>query len=83
MTYQQFDRLSAKEQTDLVWTHGVHLAERQEGRFTVILYQMDGFYIELFYTRHGKRRPVVRSFMDTDFLEPYLINIDVNEWLCW
>lgn len=82
MTYQQFDRLSAKEQTDLVWNHAVHLAERQEGRFTVILYQMDGFYIELFYARHDNRRPVVRSFIDTDFLEPYLVHIDVNELLC-
>ena len=78
MTQEEFDKYSLNKQADIVWKIGVLIANRQEGRFTVMLYQIEGFYVEVFYSKNGKKIPGVRSFEDIKYLEPYLNEMDVN-----
>jgi hypothetical protein len=44
--------LQEKEQAEVLWEMGVHLGERFDGEHKILLYQIDGFYVEVFY--HGK-----------------------------
>ena len=82
MTHQEFERFSSVEQIDLLWKCGVHLADRTEGKFLIKLYQIEGFYAEVFYTKNGNRVITLRGFADIIFLDPYLTAIDLKDLIC-
>lgn len=79
MTVFHFHGLSEKQQIDALEHSGVLLAERKGAFFyQVKLYQLDGFYVELYYHTHFNVVININSFSNTDCLEPYLENIDVD-----
>jgi hypothetical protein len=45
--------------------------------WNVFLFQVDGFYVEVFYERKTQKAVLFKSFDDTDQLEPYLNKIDL------
>ena len=45
----------------------------------VLLYQLSGFYVEVFYDTSTAKVSVVKSFTDVDGLEAYLYKIDISE----
>jgi hypothetical protein len=49
MTLYQFNLLDQTERAEILWDKGVHLANRQEKDFKILLYQVDGFYVEVWY----------------------------------
>lgn len=78
MTLQRFQCLSQQAQQDTVRYVGVYLCERRSMDMKVFLYQVDDFYTEVFFAKPGK--PVlIRSFADTELLEPYLIGMPLPE----
>lgn len=44
-----------------------------------MLYQVEGFYVELFFDEKMSEAIRIRSFDDTRHLEPYLRRVDVSE----
>jgi hypothetical protein len=81
MTLQRFQCLSEQAQQDTVRHLGVFLGERQSLDMTVRLYGLNDFYSEIFSIRRSGAIARVRSFTDTDLLEPYLADIDIRELL--
>jgi hypothetical protein len=77
MTCTFFDRLSEAKQTDLIWEDGVFLARRTQGFYNVLLFQIEGFYTEVFYHSHFNVIIKIESFNDTERLAPYLEAIDL------
>jgi hypothetical protein len=65
------------EQAEATWS-GTHLAERIEGEFTISLYQIDGFYVEVYYHRENNMIQRFRSFSSTNQLDPYLQQISID-----
>lgn len=59
------------EQANAVWS-GTHIGERQDEELNILLYQIDGFYVEVFYHRDYNVVRRFRSFSSTDQLTPYL-----------
>jgi hypothetical protein len=47
-----FQLLSRHEKIDILYEQGVYLGKRKEGASSVLLYQLDSFYIEVFYKKH-------------------------------
>jgi hypothetical protein len=43
-----FQLLSRHEKIDILYEQGVYLGKRKEGASSVLLYQLDSFYIEVF-----------------------------------
>ena len=72
MTLYQFIRMDEMEQGEALWEHGVHIADRDEGEHKLILYQIDAFYVEVWYHKEYNVVRKYRSFLSTDELEPYL-----------
>lgn len=72
-----FRKLSFREQQQLVAKVGVQLCERQSRNFLIFLYQIDGFYIELFFFRESGEFATIKSFDNLDELAPYLNEIDL------
>lgn len=77
MTPQQFINLDEMEQAETLWDKGVHIGERFDEVYSILLYQIDGFYVEAFYNREHNSLVRFEVFSDMNELAPYLNRIDV------
>jgi hypothetical protein len=68
----QYNALDKTDQACVLWNKGVFLAERKDGVHKVALYQIDGFYVEVFYDGEENAIKRLRSFSSVDQLQPYL-----------
>jgi hypothetical protein len=78
MTLFQFKQLENNEQGEVTWQKGVHLSTRFSGLHAILLWQIDSFYVEIFYNRIDDKIERLRSFRSTIPLGPYLNQIDIN-----
>lgn len=77
MTLYQFNALDEMEQAEAVWS-GTHIGDRQDEKHNILLYQIDAFYVEVYYNREHNEIVRFRSFSNPDQLFAYVgkINID-------
>jgi hypothetical protein len=78
MTIYQHKVLQEKEQAEVLWEMGVHLGERFDGEHKILLYQIEGFYVEVFYHQEQNKLVRLRSFRSVDQLRSYLERIHVS-----
>jgi len=79
MLFNEFRELDETEQVEILWYNGEQIGRRKEQGYLVLLYQVEGFYVEVFY--HRKQRVIKRylSFESDDRrLLPYLDKIDIS-----
>ncbi len=79
MTLEQFQSATPYIQRNLVRHQGVLLAERKQFSQATLLFQVEGFYVEVLYDYDSTRILNMRSFDSTDELDEYLETIDVRE----
>jgi len=79
MSIQDFNYLNGVEKTEVLSIMGVFLGERNDGCFRITLYQVDNFYVEIYYHTTRYFYICVRSFEDAGELSPYLEDIDISE----
>lgn len=77
MTLYDFIALDEMEQQEALWT-GTHIADRQDDEHNILLYQIDNFYVEVFYHRELNVIRRYRPFKSIDQLKPYLGQIDIS-----
>mgnify|MGYP003576844208 CR=1 FL=1 len=78
MTLQEYKALKPDEQTNFLSRTGVSVAERMVGPYLIVLYQVEGFYVEVFYNKDNYQMVKLVSFYNTMLLEPYLSQIDIK-----
>jgi len=78
MTLIYFKHLTKNQKKTTVLRHGSFLCEKSYGLFRTMLYQVDGFYVEVYFTRFSKEVLWFRSFDSTKNLQPYLQQIDIS-----
>ena len=78
MTFKEFKYLNETEQEELLWKQGVELGRRKGAIYHYILYQVDGFYMEVQYIMPGRILVQIACFEDPDLLDPYLDKILIN-----
>jgi hypothetical protein len=81
MTLYQYKALQEKEQAEVLWECGVHLGERSYEDHKILLYQIEDFYVEVFYHQEQNRLVRLRSFRNVDQLRPYLERMDITQLL--
>ena len=81
MTLYQLNVLDEQSRYQVLWDQGVHIAERVTTEYTLILYQIDGFYVEVKYNQKTNKIEGLRSFGSINRLEPYLGSIEINNLL--
>lgn len=81
MNLQQFRSASVEAQEKLVKESGVFLLERRSLGVSVLLFQLEAFYIEVFYNSATNSVSFIKSFEDMDGIEAYLQRIDISEVL--
>ena len=65
------------KQVEATWEKGVHLSTRFDGVQAILLWQIDAFYVEIFYDQLDNTIEKLRSFRSTIPLRPYLKQIDI------
>jgi len=81
MIIQQFDTLSKENQQQVLLKEGIFLAEREDGPFRIMLYQLNGFYVEVYFFKLYNKVAFFQTFEDTEVLQPYLDQVDVSNVL--
>jgi hypothetical protein len=77
MTLYEYKLLDEMEQAEVLWDQGVLLGDRTDEEHKVLLYQIDGFYVEVFYSPKSNAIKRIRSFRSVDQLRSYLARIDI------
>lgn len=72
MTLVQFNILPSFTQLSLLWRKGVYVAKRIEDHFSVMLYQLQSFYVEVYYDENETEVEKIYGFSDTEELSQYL-----------
>lgn len=81
MTLQNFRALTQNKQNKKLLTEGVCVADRRTADVQALLFQIEGFYVEVFFNERGDEVLFSRSFEDTEELDPYLQHIDLSQVL--
>ena len=51
--------------------------------WNILLFQLESFYVEVYYERKTQKVELIKSFDDMDQLDPYLRKIDVLALMNW
>ncbi len=79
MTLYQFNAFLDDEKTARIWSEGNFVADTKDKDFSILLYQICSFYVEVYYNGQENSISKLRSFSSTSQLEPYLTNIDISD----
>ena len=78
MTINEFMELDEADQAEAL-TNKACIIGRDEDQFKVLLYQVDSFYVEVYYHKGHREIKRLLPFEDTDLLAPYLHKIDISQ----
>ena len=81
MTFNQFINLPAVQQGYAILNRGKPVATRIDSYYRYRLIQLDSFYVEIAYSLRLTIVQYITAFDDTDLLEPYLRELDIE--LIW
>ena len=81
MTISDFSLLKLTDQLAFLYEEGVYLSKRKTGKMTVLLYQLQNAYIEIFYKKYRRVVYKIRFSASTDILDPYLASIEIGNLL--
>ena len=79
MTMYEFRILSDQEQLDIIHSKGVYIGKRKVRGLVSVLYQVESFYVELFYRKYRYFVSHSRCSASIVIAEPYLDQIDLAE----
>jgi trehalose/maltose hydrolase-like predicted phosphorylase len=78
MKWTEFEQLPMQQQVSLLYTGGVYIGKRKHCDLTLILFQLEGFYVEVCYAKYRHDISWLQCSDSTVLLDPYLEQIDVE-----
>ena len=78
MTFKEYTNLTETDQDWILWSCGVAVAKRSDKLYNYILYQVEGFYIELKFHAGQKKVIAIYSFDDINLIDPYLDELIIH-----
>ena len=78
MTLDEFTILNEAKQAEALLKKGIFLTERLYKNFSILLYQLDNFYVEVYHNLRFDVMQGMRCFEDDETLQPYLESIDIS-----
>jgi hypothetical protein len=81
MKLQQFKHLRHSNKTATIWKKGEHIGSRLEGIYSVTLWQVGAFYVEIYFDMLRKKITAFESFENLQLLDPYLAQVDISPLL--
>lgn len=81
MTANRFNALTLPQKCYFVVKCGVYLSTFNDRRLSIDLYQLEDYYVEIFYEHGTTDCSMARAFVGTFELDKYLVNISIAELL--
>ena len=78
MTLSGFELLPLRKQINFLYREGVYVGKRKDENITAVLFQVDSFYVEIFYRKYRCIISRLHCFTSTALLDPYLTQVDVE-----
>ena len=78
MTLFEFQLLPETEQVSILYECGVYIGKRKEKKRSTLLFQLDSFYVEVYYSSYRRYISRLHCSQSTVLLDPYLEQIDVE-----
>ena len=78
LSLEEFVQLQQELQFDILHKHGVYVGKRKLGSQVVVLFQLHGFYVEVFYKQYRKTIDHIITSANADILQPYLDQINLK-----
>jgi hypothetical protein len=78
MTLDRFNLLNDDEKSNALWLKASLIDVIRKDSLTILLYQLYGFYVEVYYNYNRNQIECFQSFNSTDQLEPYLDKISLE-----
>jgi hypothetical protein len=79
LSLTEFIDLPQELQFDVLHKHGVYVGKRKLDKQTVVLFQLHGFYVEVFYKQYRKVIDHIITSDTTEILQPYLDQINIRD----
>lgn len=79
MTIDEYKKLAQADQLDLLQQEGIYIGKRKEEDKTILLYQLQSFYVEVFYKKHRNLINDMVLSQSTNILSPYLEQIKIKD----
>jgi hypothetical protein len=74
----QFELLEQTEKAQFLLCKGVEVGKRLYKGFDIHLFQLHGFYVEIFCHKASGTINAIRAFEDVRLVEPYLEKINID-----
>ncbi len=78
MNFYEFRMLDKNEQIDLLYKDGIYIGKLKEGRLVVVLYQLDSYYIKVFYQKYRCYVSRLYCFTSIVLLDPFLDQVNLH-----
>lgn len=78
MVLSEFILLTQSEKINLLYEKGVFVGKRIDGKQSVALYQLDSFYIEIYYKKYRTFISHLHYSSSTKILNAYLHQINID-----
>lgn len=79
MNITKFKQLENHDQYEMLWEHGVMIGDREVGMQRIVLYQIFGFYVELYYDTQFNVIRRSASFDEIGMLDGYLDQFTITK----
>ena len=79
LSLTEFMELPQELQFEVLHKHGVYVGKRKIDKQSVVLFQLHGFYVEVYYKQYRKIIDHVITSNSTDILQPYLDQINIRD----
>lgn len=76
MTIYDFMEMDEMEQSEAIWS-GKLAGTREDSEYRILLYKIDGFYVEVYYHKEHNVIKKFRPFTDKNELCAY-VNLNLN-----
>ena len=74
-----YNQLSEEEQFHILHRDGVYIGKRKTEKQTIVLFQLYGFYVELYYKQYRKLIERTISSDDAEILKHYIDQVEVRD----
>ena len=75
---QDFEDLPEEQKLNNIRKDGAYIGKRKIEEFVIVLYQLNNFYIEIYYDNYRKYINRFNCFDSTELLDPYLDKMELN-----
>jgi len=79
LSLAEFMELPDDLKFDILHKHGVYVGKRKENGQSIVLFQLHGFYVEVFYKEYRKTIERINTSSSAEILQPYIDQVNVRD----